>query len=100
MMLQAQVFFDEDDRYLGKPVHQHIVHYLMQHGISGASVFAAVMGFGAKHHVHEPKRFSGSDEGPLMLLFIDETEKVRAVLPHLKEGVREGLIVVHTVEPV
>lgn len=99
-MLQAQLFFDEDDKYDGRSVHQYIVHYLMKHGISGASVFAAVMGFGAKHHVHEPKRFSGSDEGPLMLTFIDETEKVRAVLPHLKEVVREGLIIVHPVEVV
>lgn len=100
MMLQAQLFFDEDDKYHGQNVHHYLVHYLMKHGIAGASVFAAVMGFGSKHHVHEPRRFSGSDEGPLMLLFIDEEEKVRAVLPHLKEVVREGLIVVHAVERV
>jgi PII-like signaling protein len=98
-MLEVQVFFDEDDRYQGKPIHEHLLRYLMHERIAGASVFAAVMGYGAKHRLHEPRRLGGSDEGPLMMLVIDEAEKVRRVLPHLKEVVREGLIVVRPVDP-
>jgi PII-like signaling protein len=97
-MLEVQLFFDEDDRYEGKPLHQHVLRYLMHEKIAGASLFAALMGYGVKHRLHEPRRLSGSDEGPLLLVFIDEEDRVRAVLPYLKEVVREGLIVVRTVE--
>ena len=97
-MLEAQVFFDEDDRYHGKPVHEYLLHYLLQQKILGASVFAALMGYGEKHHVHKPKRLVASDEGPLVLMFIDDEAKVRAALPHVREVVGQGLIVVSTVE--
>lgn len=99
-MLEVQLFFDEDDRHDGKPLVEHILRYLMHEKIAGATVFAAVMGYGSKRHLHEPRRLGGSDEGPLMLVFIDEAEKVHAVIPHLKEVVREGLIVVRPVERV
>jgi PII-like signaling protein len=39
-----------------------------------------------------------ADEKPRMILFIDEETRVREVLPHIKEVVREGLIVARTVE--
>lgn len=99
-MLEARVFFDEDDAYHGKPVHEYLLHFLMQQGIAGATVFAAFMGYGEKHHVHKPRRLVGSDEGPLMLIFIDDEAKVRAVLPHVKEVVGDGLIVLAQLERV
>lgn len=97
-MLEARVFFDEDDRYQGHPVHDHLLHHLMHAGIAGATVFAAFKGFGEKHRVHEPRRLTGSDEGPLMLIFVDEEAKVRAVLPHIRDVVGDGLIVLCKVE--
>ena len=35
-----------------------------------------------------------------MILFIDEDEKVRAVLPLVKEVVHDGLVVMHQVQQV
>jgi PII-like signaling protein len=97
-MLEITLFLDDDDRHEGKPMPEYIMRYLMHHGIMGASVFAATMGYGHKHHLHRPKGLGTSDEGPIMIVFIDEEAKVRTVLPHLKEIVREGLIVARAVE--
>jgi PII-like signaling protein len=99
-MLEITLFLDEDDRYEGKQTQEHIMRYLMHHGIMGASVFAASMGYGRKHHLHHPDGLGTSDEGPIMVVFVDEEEKVRSVLPHLKKVIQEGLIVSKRVERV
>ncbi len=99
-MLEVTVFLDEADLFEGKPMHEHIMRYLMHHNIAGASLFSATMGYGHKHHLHHPAKIGGMDEVPTMIMFIDEEEKIRGVLPHLKEIVKEGLIVQKRVERV
>ena len=58
----------------------------------GASVFTAILGYGHKHHLHNPRNLGNVDESPIMILFIDEEEKVNKVLPHIKEIIKEGVI--------
>ena len=99
-MLEVTLFLDEEDRYNGKPLHEQIMRTLMHHGIRGASGFSALMGYGHKHHLHHPKALGTVDEGPLMILFIDEEAKVQSVLPLLKEMLHDGLIVTKSVQQV
>lgn len=97
-MLEVNVFLDEGDLHEGKPMHEYLMRYLMHHGIRGATVFAALMGYGHRHHLHHPRTIGGADEGPIMILFIDDAEKIRAVLPRVREVVKEGMITVKNVE--
>jgi uncharacterized protein len=97
-MLEVTIFLDEDDMHNNESLYQYIMKYLLHHHIKGASVFAAMGGYGAKRHLHYPRKIGAADEGPLMILFIDEDEKVLSVLPHLKEVVSEGLMVMRKVE--
>lgn len=97
-MLQAQIFLDEDDQYEGRPLHEYILRYLMHHKIGGATLFRGYMGFGSQHHLHAPGRIGALDDQPLMITFIDEEQKVREVLPHLKTTLRDGMIVTMQVE--
>jgi PII-like signaling protein len=97
-MLEVTIFLDEDDMIKDESLYQYIMKYLLHQHIKGASIFSAVGGYGAKRHLHYPRTLGASSEGPMMILFIDEEEKVRNVLPHLKEVVAEGLIVVKKVE--
>lgn len=99
-MVEVTMFLDEDDQYQGKPMHEYIMRYLMHHNILGASMFTAFMGYGHKHHLHHPRKIGALDEAPIMILFIDEEENVRAVIPHLKEIIKEGLIVQKSVQRV
>ena len=97
-MLEIRLFLDEEDMHEGKRLDEYIMRYLMHHGIMGASVFPAVMGYGKKHHLHHTRTIGSADEGPLMILVIDEEDKLRAVLPHLKEVMRDGLMVAQRVD--
>jgi PII-like signaling protein len=38
------------------------------------------------------------DENPLVIIFIHENEKVGNVLPHIKELIKEGIIIKENVE--
>ncbi len=97
-MLEVTIFLDEDDMFNNESLHQYIMKYLLHHHIMGASMFAAMGGYGTKRHLHNPRKIGAADEGPMMILFIDDEEKVGVVLPHLKEIVAEGLIVLKKVE--
>ncbi len=97
-MLEVQIFLDEEDQYRGKPMHEHILRFLMHHKISGATMFKGAMGFGSHHHLQAPTKLGTSDALPIVIVFVDDDELVTAVLPHLKEFVSEGLIVAHRVE--
>ncbi len=96
-MLEVKIFLDEADTYGEKPLHEHIMRHLMHHNIRGASVFEAYEGYGRKHHLHHLKVLGSVDENPLMILFIDEEEKVNSVLPHFREIVNGGLITANRV---
>jgi PII-like signaling protein len=97
-MLEVTIFLDSDDLHDGQHTHEYIMRFLMHNQIKGASVFTAKMGYGVKHHLHNPRKLGNVDEEPLMIVFIDDEERVRAVLPHLKDVVKEGLIVTKNVE--
>jgi PII-like signaling protein len=98
MMLQVQLFLDEEDSFQDHPSSEHILRYLLHHKIMGATMFRGHMGFGARRHLNAPRRIAASDANPVMILFIDEEEKVLQVLPHLREVLGDGLIVSQKVE--
>lgn len=97
-MLEVQIFLDEEDRYHGQPMHEHILRFLMHHKISGATMFKGVMGFGSHHHLQTPTKLGATDALPIVIVFVDEEKKIVALLPHLKDILSEGLIVAHRVE--
>jgi PII-like signaling protein len=97
-MLEISIFLDEDDLQEGKRMHEYILRYLMHHDIMGATIFRAFGGYGHKHHLNYPGRIGATDEGPIMIMFIDEEQKARAVIGHIREVVKGGLIVAKKVE--
>ncbi len=97
-MIQVSIFIDEDDMFNGERLSDYIMHYLMRNHIDGASAFITLLGYGRKHHLHRPKNIGAADERSIMILFIDTEEKVAAVIPHLHEAVRGGLITSQKVE--
>ncbi|HEY6953552.1 MAG TPA: DUF190 domain-containing protein [Bacteroidota bacterium] len=97
-MVEVQIFLDEEDRHHGEPTHEHILRYLMHHKILGATMFKGTMGFGSHHHLQTPTKFGATDASPILIVFVDDDDRVTAVLPHLKEILSEGLIVSHRVE--
>ncbi len=99
-MVEIKIFLDEGDRHEDGLMYEYIMRYLMHHNIQGACILPVFAGFGSKHHLHLPKSIGSVDEVPLVILFIDEDEKVNLVLPHLKEILKKNLIIKTSIEKI
>jgi uncharacterized protein len=94
------VFIGEEDRYDHRPLATEIVHRAQQAGLAGATVVRGIEGFGASNHVHTTRILSLSNDLPIIVLIVDEPERINAFLPELDELVTEGLVIVDDVEVV
>lgn len=87
-----RIHLGERDKWKGKPLHEAIVELLRTRGYAGATVFRAVMGFGASSHVRTDKIELLSMDLPLVVECVDTEEKIQAVLPELDAMIGGGLI--------
>lgn len=96
-MMQAQIFFDRDDRKRDQPLHKFIMDFLIKSGIAGATLFEGTAGFGKNDHIQTPNQLFSFDETPVVITFIDEDEKVKNVLRELRKQTSIGLFISHAV---
>lgn len=97
-MLQAQIYIDKEELIEGKPFHEFIMKFLIEHGISGATSFTGHSGFGKNQKMKRPNDLFSFDEPPMLIIFIDQDEKVRALIKTLRHITARGFITVHAVE--
>ncbi len=97
-MLQAQIYLDKNDFLNGRPLYKLILERLQARHIAGATVLEGLTGFGASGHIKDPQAPFSFDEPPIILVFTDEDEKVKAALTALREETQEGFIVTMPVE--
>jgi uncharacterized protein len=97
-MLQAQIFIDLEERKSDQPLHDFIMKFLSEKGISGATSFRAYAGFGKNHKIKWPNDLFSFDEPPVMILFIDDDTIVKNVLTELRTQINGGLITLTPVQ--
>lgn len=97
-MIQAQIYIDKDELKGLQPLHQFIMQLLIENGIAGATSFAGHSGFGGHHRLKQPAQQFSFDETPMLIIFIDDTAKVKQALNELRKQYRGGFIVTHAVE--
>ena len=90
--------------YMTEGIHRHhldmataILDFLFRSGISGATVFKGVAGFGAEHRLHTESIVSISDHLPVKVEFIELPQKVQDLLPQLAKMCGTGMIEVQEI---
>jgi PII-like signaling protein len=96
--LRARVHVDETDRTHGRPTYHAIVALLAERGIAGVTVLRGIEGFGGHHQVHTTRILRLAESLPVVVEFVDEESKVRAILPEVEALVGGGLIALDPVE--
>lgn len=97
-MLALTVRIKKNDNFQGKRLEKALMDFLVRHGISGATVWAGVDGFGKRG------RSKVQIEGmtfnmPLVMEVIEEREKLEPILVEIKNMVDDnGLVTVHEVD--
>ncbi|MDQ6930162.1 MAG: DUF190 domain-containing protein [Candidatus Eremiobacteraeota bacterium] len=93
-----RIFIGESDRHGAQPLYSAIVAAARAAGLSGATVFKGIEGFGGHSVVHAARVFDLSTDLPILIEMVESEEKIRAFLPALDAIVQEGLITLETVE--
>lgn len=98
--LRLSLFVGEGDTWHHKPLYHEIVRRAREAGLAGATVLRGTEGYGSHSQVHTTRLLDLSEDLPLLVLIVDEPEKVRAFLPQLDELVEEGTALLDEVEAI
>jgi hypothetical protein len=91
-----RVFVGEADEIGGRPVYELIVQRLRAIDIAGATVFRAILGYGAGGQVHRNRLFS--HDRPVVVTAVDTVAAIELGIEAVQDLVTSGLIVCSNVE--
>jgi PII-like signaling protein len=94
------VYVGESDRHHHKPLYVEIVHRAHAAGLAGATVLRGIEGFGASRHVHTTRILSLTEDLPVVVVLVDEAERIERFALELEELITEGLVVIDDVQVV
>ncbi len=97
-----RIFVGESDKHHHVPVYEKIVNEARRAGLAGATVSKGVMGYGRSSRIHTAKLLDLSEDLPLIVEIVDESEKIEAFIPVVdrifEEANSGGLITLEKVE--
>lgn len=96
--LLVRIYIGESDTWEGRPLYDAIVRLLREEGIRGVSVFRGIEGYGRSSRVHTTRILALSEDLPILVEAVDETERIRAMLPKLETMIGGGLVTLERVE--
>src|SRR5204862_8312510 len=82
----------ERDKYNGHPLYSEIVQLLRKKHYAGATVYRAIMRFGASSHIRTDRFLELSLDLPIVVECVETEERIQAILPELDEMIGGGLI--------
>ncbi|MFP5276817.1 MAG: DUF190 domain-containing protein [Acidobacteriota bacterium] len=93
-----RIYFGEDDRWQGKPLHEAILAKCHELGMAGVIVYRGIEGYGTSTRVRHSSHWRFSKDAPIMLSVVDRPEQIEKLVPHLEGMVQEGLMAASPVE--
>ncbi|WP_134088187.1 DUF190 domain-containing protein [Olivibacter sp. XZL3] len=97
-MLQVQIFINKNEFLGSQPLYEFIIQFLIEQQVKSATAFNGDLGYLGGSHLNRPNDLFSFDEVPLLITFIDEDDKVNAVLKSLRNITKAGYIVIHEVK--
>lgn len=97
--LKVSVYLNRDTGSTEGFLYDSLLRLLQKRGIAGATAIRAHAGFGAHHRLHSSDAGDAAGEHlPVIVIFIDDTEKIKAILPDVMRLVTDGLVEVQPTE--
>jgi hypothetical protein len=92
-----RIYLGESERSGGHPAYEAIVLAARESHLAGATVLRGPMGFGHSSRLHSAKILDLSEDLPLIVEIVDDSEKIEAFLPRLGAMIGSGLVTVEKV---
>jgi len=93
-----RIFVDENARYQRAPLFIAIIEELQRNGFGGATVLKGIEGFGAHGHIHAARAVEIQQSLPVLIEVTETEEKVRSIIPKLRDMIHKGLITLERIE--
>src|SRR3982751_2428389 len=87
-----RIHIGERDKYNGHPLCSEIVQLLRRKHYAGATVYRAIMGFGASSHIRTDRFLELSVDLPIVVECIETEERIQEILPEIDAMIGGGLI--------
>lgn len=81
---RLRIYISSTDKFKHIPLYEVIVYAARRYGISGATVFKGIMGFGASSEIYSNKLWEISEKLPLVVEIIDESAKIDSFFESIK----------------
>lgn len=85
------------DRIGSRLLYQHIVELAREKGITGATVYRGIMGYGSSSRITSSKFWELTEKLPVVIELVDRTERLEDFYAEIKEellSMRKGCLVV------
>jgi PII-like signaling protein len=86
------VYIGDDHRYGRKLLSRAVVELLHAEGIAGATVLHGIEGYGSDRQIHTARILDLSADLPVLVVAVDRSEKIAAVVPKLEPMIEKGLV--------
>jgi uncharacterized protein len=91
----VRVHLSEHDRVGGRHAFEVLVDKCRELGVSGASVFRGIEGFGGSSEILRPRMWNGDQ--PIVVTVVESAEVVERILPELRSLVPDAMIAISDV---
>ena len=96
-----KVYASSTDKLGSQLLYEAIVYKAREAGISGATVYRGMMGYGLSSHIHSSKFWELTEKLPVMIELIDRQEKIESFYSMIEadlSALHKGCLV--TISPV
>ena len=80
-----KIYASSTDKLKSKILYQYIIELAREHGISGATVYRGIMGFGQSSKIHSSKFWELTEKLPITIELIDRTKKLEEFYTLIEE---------------
>jgi uncharacterized protein len=81
---RLRIYISSTDKFRYSPLYEMIVYAARRYGLSGATVFKGIMGYGSSSEIHTYKLWELSEKMPLTIEIIDDQEKIEEFIEIIK----------------
>ena len=93
-----RIYLSENDTYTGRSAHHAVLEYLKDSYVAGATVIHGIEGYGVHSNIHTASILRLGVDLPLIVEAVDTEERIRPLLPKLREMVPKELMTLQDVE--
>jgi len=87
--LLLRIYASSTDKVNGNLLYEDIVYRAKRFGISGATVFRGIIGYGASSTIHSSRFWELTEKLPVLIEIIDEKDKIEEFYSQLEPMLNE-----------